>query len=224
MQSAALVPAYNESETIGSVIDGVSEHVDDVIVVNDASTDGTPEIARQHEAIVIDHAVNTGVGGALRTGYRYIIGREYDIVVQIDSDGQHDPSYVPEVFMALEDADVVLGSRYLNDSYQDYSRTRQTGIRFFTKLVNALGGIEITDVTSGFRVYRVDVLRDIIHSSDDHWAVEQTLDTARNGYLLREVSTEMPTRSTGRSQFTIDTFLFYPIRMMKVLLRVLIFR
>jgi glycosyltransferase involved in cell wall biosynthesis len=224
VKSAALVPAYNESEIIGSVIEGVSDHVNDVIVVDDASTDDTAEIARQSGAIVIIHAVNTGVGGALRTGYRYAIGREYDVVVQIDGDDQHDPTYVPEMLAAVEDADVVIGSRYLNDSCKDHSRIRQAGIRFFTELVNALGGVEITDVTSGFRVYRVNVLREILHSSDDHWAVEQTLETARKGYRLQEISTEMPTRTTGRSQFTLDTFLFYPIRMTEVLLRVLIFR
>lgn len=223
MKSAALVPAYNESETIVSVVEGVSDHVDDVVVVDDASTDNSAKIVRQSEAIVIEHSINVGVGGALRTGYRYVIESGYDLLITIDGDGQHDPAYVLELLAAIEDADVVIGSRYLNESYIDYPLVRKFGNRFFTYLVKSITDVEITDVTSGFRAYRVEALSQIIHDSDDHWAVEQTLETARKGFRIREVSTEMPTRMAGSSKFTLSTFLFYPIRMMEVLLRGLIF-
>lgn len=224
MQILGLIPAYNESASVGAVIDSTIPFVDEVVVIDDASSDGTGEIGREHGATVISHAVNVGVGGALRTGYRYAIRNGYDVVVQIDGDGQHDPSYIPELLASLESNDVVIGSRYLNDSIRDYSPLRRLGIRFFTEAVNRLSQSEITDVTSGYRVYRTSVLRDIIHQSDKHWAVEQTLEAAKSGLQIEEVSVEMPTRSSGNSQFDVETFVMYPIRMTDIIFRILVFR
>jgi len=225
VRTVAVIPAYNESETIGPVIEETGEYVDRVVVVDDGSSDDTAAIARDHGATVVEHVFNTGVGGAVRTGYQYAIKHDYDWVVQVDADGQHDPAKIPELLDVAEDGhDMVIASRYLNESYQDYSATRNVGIQFFTRLVNALGDIEITDVTSGFRVYRVSMLAEILHRGDKHWAIEQTLEAAKGGYAITEVSTKMPTREEGESQFTIDTFALYPIRMTDTILRVLLFR
>jgi glycosyltransferase involved in cell wall biosynthesis len=218
------VPAYNETNTIGSVVCETANFVDEVVVIDDGSSDDTAAVAKDHGATVIPHAINTGVGGAVRTGYLYAIRNNYTIVVQIDADGQHNPAYIPELLDGVEDCDMVIGSRYLNESYKDYALIRNIGIQFFTAAVNFLGGVEITDVTSGFRVYRVSILDDILHHSDKHWAVEQTLGAAKQGLDTMEVSVEMPTRDEGESQFTLDTFALYPIRMADVMLRVLIFR
>ena len=224
MCTVAVVPAYNEADTVGPVVEQTREYVDRVVVVDDGSTDDTAEIARRHGASVIEHVVNTGVGGAVRTGYRYAIRNGYDFVLQIDADGQHDPAYIPLLLEAADDADMVIASRYLNESFEDYSTVRKLGIRFFTRLVNRLGGVEVTDVTSGFRVYRVSALESILHRSDRHWAVEQTLEAASKGHRIVEVSAEMPTRETGQSQFTLDTLVLYPARMADVIVRVLVFR
>ena len=224
MRTVAVVPAYNESNTIGPIIDETVAYVDKVVVVDDGSSDDTTAIAKDHGATVIPHAINTGVGGAVRTGYLYAIRNGYDFIVQIDADGQHDPAYIPELLDAAEEHDMVIGSRYLNDSYKGYSLVRNAGIQFFTAAVNLLGRTDITDVTSGFRVYRVDRLAEILHHSDKHWAVEQTLGAAREGLRTCEVSVEMPTRDEGESQFTLDTFALYPIRMADIMLRILIFR
>jgi glycosyltransferase involved in cell wall biosynthesis len=224
VRTLAVIPAYNERETIGTVVDETGEFVDRVAVVDDGSTDETARIARDHGARVLEHVFNTGVGGAVRTGYRYAIEQDFDFVVQVDADGQHDPSQIPRLLSAAEDADMVIGSRYLNESFGEYSTVRKLGIRFFTRLVNVLGGVEITDVTSGFRVYRVDALESILHESDAHWAVEQTLEAARRDHEIVEVSTEIPTRSEGESQFTLETFVLYPLRMTDVALRVMLFR
>lgn len=224
MRTVAVIPAYNEASTIGPVVDDTAEYVDRVVVVNDGSGDDTAAIARDHGAIVVEHVFNTGVGGAVRTGYQYAIQHDFDWVVQVDADGQHDPAKIPELLALAGDYDMVIASRYLNESYQDYSATRNAGIRFFTRLVNRLGGIDITDVTSGFRVYRVSMLESVLHRSDKHWAIEQTLEAAKGGYRITEVSTEMPTREDGESQFTLDTFALYPLRMTDTILRVLLFR
>lgn len=220
----AVIPAYNESTTIGSVVTETAPHVDEVVVVDDGSTDDTARIARDYGATVVTHIVNTGVGGAVRTGYRYAIRNGYDFVAQVDGDGQHDPSYLPDLLEVAQDNDMIIGSRYLNESIEDYSLIRRTGIKFFTKVVNTLGGIGITDVTSGYRIYRVSMLEEIIHRSNKHWAVEQTLQAANSGYRIREMSVEMPTREEGASQFDIETFVMYPIRMADTIVRVLVFR
>jgi len=220
----AVVPAYNEADTIGDVVASTREHVDEVVVVDDGSSDDTAAIARDHGATVVTHVVNTGVGGAVRTGYRYAIRNDYDFVAQVDGDGQHDPGYLPEMLAVAEDYDMVIGSRYLNESIRDYSFVRRAGITFFTWVVNVLGGIDITDVTSGFRVYRVSMLEEILHRSDKHWAVEQTLQAAEKGYRIYELSVEMPTREEGASQFDVETFVMYPVRMADTVLRILVFR
>nr|WP_191449533.1 glycosyltransferase family 2 protein [Haloarcula sp. CBA1122] len=224
VRTVAVIPAYNESSTIGSVIDGTSRYVDEVVVVDDGSSDDTAAIAREHGAHVVTHVFNTGVGGAVRTGYQYAIRHDYDFVVQVDADGQHDPEKIPTLLSHAEDADMVIGSRYLNESIDDYPLIRRLGITFFTTVVRKLGGIDITDVTSGFRVYRVSALQDILHRSDNHWAVEQTLDAAQRGQRIEEVSIEMPIRDEGESQFSLDTLVLYPLRMTDTVFRVLLFR
>lgn len=224
MQTVAVIPAYNEADTIGPVIDETGRHVSQVVVVDDASTDETAAIARRHGASVIEHVINTGVGGALRTGYRYAIRNDFVFVVQVDADGQHDPTYIPDLLAAATDHDMVIGSRYLNRSYENYPWIRRLGIRFFTSLVNRLGNIDITDVTSGYRVYRTAALEGMMHRTDSHWAIEQTLEAAKCDCRIEEVSVEMPVRETGRSHLTPDILFVYPIRMVDVILRVMVFR
>lgn len=224
MRSVAIIPAHNEAESIQAIIDEADSYVSEVVVVDDASTDETAAIARNQGAAVIEHTLNTGVGGALRTGYRYAIRGNYDLVVQIDGDGQHDPSYIPQLLETAENCNMVIGSRYLNQSHKDYSLIRRLGIQFFTKVINKIGNVSTSDVTSGFRAYWVEDLEHIIHRSDKHWAIEQTLDAAKNDFNIKEISVEMPVRENGNSHFTIGILLAYPIRMIDTILRVVIFR
>lgn len=105
---------------------------------------------------------------------------------------------------AAEGCDMVISSRYL--------------------LVNRVGEADVTDVTSGFRVYRTEALKGILHNSNRHWAVEQTLEASRKGLEIREVSVEMPVREAGESQFDLATLIFYPLRMLDIVARILVFR
>ncbi|MCU4717695.1 glycosyltransferase family 2 protein [Halapricum hydrolyticum] len=220
----AIVPAYNEAGTIADVVAETSRYVDKVVVIDDASTDGTESRAREVADGVVSHPRNMGVGGAVHTGYLVGVREEFDVVVQIDGDGQHDPADIPRLLERIADgADMVIGSRFLNDSYREYSLVRRAGIRFFTWEVNALAGLDITDVTSGFRAYTTALLADLSRPENSHWALEQTLEASRKGYRIVEVSTPMPPETDG-SQFDLGTFLKYPPRMIKTTMKVLLFR
>lgn len=221
----AVIPAFNEERTIAKVVRGVRKYVDEVFVIDDSSDDRTVEMAKEAGAKVVRHKINRGVGAAQRTGYRIALMEGYDIVVQIDADGQHNPDFVPVmVDKVLGGADIVIASRFMNESYRNYSFTRRAGIIFFTKFVSVFGGVEITDVTSGFRAYSRKALEVLGRLPDRNWAVEQTLEAALKGLKIEEISAEMPPRKIGKSQFNLETFLKYPLRALESFLRVLIFR
>jgi len=221
----AIVPAYNESETVADVVTETRRYVDKVVVVDDASTDDTADRAREVADGVVTHPKNMGVGGAVHTGYQVGVREGFDVVIQIDGDGQHDPADIPRLLAKMDedDADMVIGSRWLNDSHKEYSFVRRAGIRFFTWEVNRLSDLDITDVTSGFRAYSGELLADLSRPENSHWALEQTLEASRKGYRIAEVSTPMPPETDG-SQFDLGTFLKYPPRMLKTTLKVLLFR
>ena len=221
----AIIPAYNESGTLEQVITNTRIFVDKVVVIDDSSTDNTASIAKEQADGVVVHYKNTGVGGAVHTGYQVAIREGHDIVIQIDGDGQHDPEYIPELIQKIDevDADMVIGSRWLNESHKQYSVVRRSGIQFFTYEANLIGDLSITDVTSGFRAYRVDMLEELSRPENSHWALEQTLEAAREGFSITEVSVPMPPETEG-SQFDLKTFLAYPPRMMLITLKILLWR
>jgi glycosyltransferase involved in cell wall biosynthesis len=221
----AIIPAYNESGTIAEVIQQTAQYVDKVLVINDASTDNTEEVAREHADGVVSHPKNMGVGGAVDTGYLAAIREGYDIVIQIDGDGQHDPSYIPGLIDKLTetDADMVIGSRWRNESHKEYSLVRRAGIQFFTMETNVIADTKITDVTSGYRAYRTSMLENLGRPAKSHWALEQTIEAARKGYQIEEISVPMEPETEG-SQFDIGTLLKYPPRMVLTTFKVLLYR
>ena len=220
-----LVPAYNEADTVADVVRAAKPYADDVVVVDDASDDDTGSVAREVADGVVTHPTNLGVGAALHTGYRLPLRKEYDVVVQLDGDGQHDPSHIPEMVARLTEtgAGMVVGSRWLNSSHKEYPPLRRAGIRFFTLEANLLGGVDVTDITSGYRVYDASLLAELGRPANGHWALEQTLEVARNGHDIEEVSVRMPPDSEG-SQFDLETYAKYPARMVLTTLKVLLFR
>jgi glycosyltransferase involved in cell wall biosynthesis len=221
----AIVPAYNESGSIADVVVETKQYVDKVVVIDDDSTDDTVARAREVADGVVSHPQNMGVGGAVHTGYLVGVREGFDVVVQIDGDGQHDPADIPRLLekIAQDDADMVIGSRWLNESYKEYSFVRRAGIQFFTWEANVLSDLDITDVTSGFRAYTTELLADLSRPENSHWALEQTLEASRKGYRIVEISTPMPPDTEG-SQFDLGTFLKYPPRMIKTTMKVLLFR
>jgi len=226
MEVIAIIPAYNEEKTIAQVVEGTKNYIKDVLVIDDASTDNTPTEAYKAGAEVVTHILNQGVGGAQRTGYHIAFERNYDYIVQLDGDGQHNPEYIPQMikYAVSEGYDILIGSRFLNSSYKKIPYWRKIGIKFFTWMVNFFGKIKITDVTSGYRVYKTEALKKLTEISDKNWAIEQTLEAAVKGLKIGEYSVEMPLRNAGQSQFDFKTAFRYPFRIFEATLRVLIFR
>lgn len=150
------IPAFNEEKTIARVILGAQKHADIVIVCDDGSADLTGEIAERLGAIVIRHEKNRGYGAALQSLFKRSKELKVDVLVTIDSDGQHDPSEIPILIKPIKagTAEVVLGSRFKNDQgTADMPKYRKFGIKLITKLSNGSSGSNISDAQSGFRAY-----------------------------------------------------------------------
>lgn len=220
----AIIPAYDEAKTIAEIVQETKKYVDMVFVVDDGSTDNTAQVAQQNGAQVIRHRVNRGIGAAQQSGYDAAINNEFDYIVQLDSDGQHNPKHILEMLEVAKECDMVIASRFLNKSYRSYPFFRRLGVSFFTLVANLLTHVGITDVTSGYRVYRTESLRKLSRISSRHWAVEQTLEVGKKGFKIKEVSVEMPVRNTGKSQFSVARYTLYPLRMIWVVLKVMLFK
>ncbi|GMV94332.1 MAG: glycosyl transferase family 2 [Candidatus Hydrogenedentota bacterium] len=151
-----IIPAYNEEETIGDVVAALRTHSPDydVLVIDDGSHDRTAERVRATgHAALVRLPYNLGIGGAMQTGFKFAIRHGYDIAIQCDADGQHPVEQIPSLVERLSqnDADVVIGSRYVADSGYTPSLSRRIGKSILSRLVDALIGGGITDTTSGFR-------------------------------------------------------------------------
>lgn len=223
---AAIIPAHNEADSIGQIVKDARKFVDEVIVIDDCSTDETADIASAAGARVIKHVFNTGIGGALRTGYVYCLEQKFSTVVQLDGDGQHDPKFIPFLLDTLRSSnlDIVTGSRFLNKNHLSHSFVRRVGIRFFSDTVQFLTSKKVTDITSGYRVYNIKAISKLEDIDEKHWAVDQTLRAIKLGLKYQEVPVEMPLRQNGKSQFDLTTFTWYPFRMFRVILSIMLFR
>jgi len=160
-----LIPAYNAELTLGSVLGKTQPLHIDTIVVNDGSVDGTRRVASNYGAHLLEHPSNFGKGAALRTGFQYILGKDYQIVITLDADGQHDPSEIPsllQIFQAVK-PDILIASR--SPEFERMTFLRRFWNRLGAKAVARLCHSDITDSQSGFRLVRVEVLRKIILST-----------------------------------------------------------
>ncbi len=212
-----VIAAKNESKTIGNVIDQINSlklpYSYKILVVNDGSTDDTVLIAKKKGAFVINHFLNLGIGGATKTGYIGSLFFKPEIVITIDADGQHDPKYIPEIVSMIksENIDLVYASRF---STIDYKTTmiRTVGNKFYTNLVNKLGKISITDVTTGYRGIRFEKIESVFFISETNFAIEFAIRAGRNGLKIGEIAAKTVSRDFGTSQFhKIEKFFVYNI-------------
>ena len=161
-RSLAVLPVFNEVKYVHRVLDEVLQHSQHVLVVDDGSTDGTAEeLASRDDVAVVSHTVNQGYGAALRTAFHYAIEHRYWGLVTVDCDGQHEPQRIPRFIAALQQADIVSGSRYLKqyDGDSEPPGQRRWVNQVITAELNQLLGVSLTDTFCGFKAYRVEALR-----------------------------------------------------------------
>jgi hypothetical protein len=221
---AIIIPAFNEEDSLGRVIRRVQEAqtTADIVVVNDGSSDATPHIAEGYGATVLSLPYNLGIGSAMQTGFIYARDQSYDAAIQVDGDGQHDPAEIVELLQALEreSADVVIGSRYIEERGYITPWLRRFGIMILSSVISLLVGQRITDPTSGFRALN----RRAIHfcAEDypfDYPEPESVVLFRRVGLKVVEIPVTMNPRYGGQSSITPLRSGYY---MVKVILAIFI--
>jgi len=219
-----IIPAFNEEGSVGKVVKEVKEHLPqiDILVVNDGSSDPTSEKAKEAGAVVLDLPFNLGIGGAMQAGYKYAFEKGYEIAIQVDGDGQHDPKEIPKLLRALEEkeVDMVIGTRFIGDSEFKSSMMRRVGISIFSRVISLIVGQKITDPTSGFRaVNRKAIQLFAFDYPQDYPEPEVFVLLYKCGLKVAEVPIGMSKRYAGESSITKLRSIYY---MVKVLLAIFV--
>lgn len=226
LKKLIIIPAYNEECNIEKTVMSIERNARDFdyVVINDCSTDKTKQICEDRGFNVVNLPINLGIGGAVQTGYRYALKEGYDVAVQVDGDGQHDPEFLEEMADYLEknDLDMVIGSRFIERKGFQSSKMRRVGIRFFSGLIKVLTGQMITDPTSGLRMAGRNVIE--IFANDyprDYPEPESVVAILRRGMKVGEIPVIMREREGGVSSISMNKSVYY---MVKVTLAMLIER
>lgn len=197
-----IMPAWNESEAIGNTINEVFEFgpLCDVLVVDDGSRDNTAQVAREAGATVVELPFNMGVGGAMRTGFKYAKMHGYSQVIQVDADGQHDPRDIKAVLDGLRETDIVIGARFADKGNYSVRGPRKWAMNVLAWTISRIARTKLTDVTSGFRAANAKAIRQYV----DHYPAEYLGDTIdslvvaiRAGCTVRQVGVSMRERQGG---------------------------
>ena len=200
-----LVPAYNEAESIGWVLDRIPPRVcgleTAVLVVDDGSRDATGDIAAEHGAIVARHVINRGGGAALRTGYRLLSDSRTSIVVTLDADGQHLPSEMERLVEPVLDGEVAVahGSRVLGNAEPNHY-ARELGIVVFNRVVSLITRTKVSDCSNGYRAVRTDVLPQLVLRQEQFHTSEFLIEAIKRGVPAKEVPVTVASRRHGHSK------------------------
>jgi hypothetical protein len=201
-----VIPAYNEAETIQSVVRSLPEEVYgyrvEPIVVSDGSADDTARRAEIDCEVVVEHPLNQGQGGALKTGFEIARENRAKIVVTMDADGQHPASQLEDLVRPIidDDADFVMGSRYTGRDLTTNGFTRESGIRTFTWIINKLTKSEITDCTNGFRAVRGSELEKLRLTEDRFSAPELIIEARKHDLRIMEIPITIEERQAGETK------------------------
>jgi len=212
-----IVPAHDEEASLPRTLAELRAAAPgtDVLVVDDGSRDGTSAAARAAGVEVVRHVVNLGVGGALQTGFCWACARGYEVGVQLDADGQHDPRWLAALLAPVLEGrcDVAIGSRFVSRTGYRAPAGRRLGMMLFSSVVRLALGRRIADTTSGFRAYRREVMEACRREfPNDFPDAPLLIALARRGFRLLEVPVEMRERTAGRSFYTLGKRLYYPYK------------
>ncbi|MBP3885360.1 MAG: glycosyltransferase family 2 protein [Olsenella sp.] len=222
MRALIVIPAYNEEDSIVSVVESVVAAGYDYVVINDGSKDGTLRACREHGINVVDLPQNLGIGGAVQTGHLYAYHHDYDVDVQIDGDGQHDISYLPRLLEKIEEGyDLVIGSRFVEQTGGFQSTAlRRFGISWLRGCIKRVSGLTITDATSGFRASGRRAIELFSRRYPTDYPEPESIVFAHNeGLEICEVPVVMRERQGGTSSIGVLSSVYY---MIKVTLAILI--
>jgi glycosyltransferase involved in cell wall biosynthesis len=215
---AAVIPAYNEEDSIAQVVHTVCTVAQanrfsmDAIVINDCSSDRTAEIIDALPCIALHLPVNLGIGGAVQTGFRYAFENNYDFAVQVDGDGQHPAEEITKLLheMKARNLDVAIGSRFIDKEGFQSSRLRRAGILWFRWLNGFLADVDIRDSTSGFRMLNRKALALVNeYYPDEYPEPEAIILYAKNHLKIGEVAVTMKARQGGISSIGFFTAVYY---------------
>lgn len=212
-----IIPAYNESESIEATVRDIIEKAPDFdyIVINDCSTDNTAEICRRNHFHVLNLPVNLGIGGAVQTGYLYGWRQGYDVAVQVDGDGQHDPMFLGKMaeYLEKENLDMVIGSRFIEKKGFQSSGARRVGIRYFSWLIHLLTRVRITDPTSGLRMVNRKIMKEFsLNYPKDYPEPESVVAIICRGYQVKEIPVIMRERMGGVSSISMKKSVYYMVK------------
>lgn len=224
MKKLIIIPAYNESENIEKTVHAIEKNAPgfDYVIINDCSTDNTREICERAGFNIINLPINLGIGGAVQTGYRYSYEEGYDLAVQVDGDGQHDPKFLNTMseYLIKNELDMVIGSRFINKEGFQSSGARRMGIKYFTVLIKILTGKKITDPTSGLRMINRKIMKIFAYDyPKDYPEPESVVAILRKRSKVEEIPVVMKARTGGTSSISPKKSVYY---MIKVTLAILI--
>lgn len=226
MKKLIIIPAYNESANIEKTVASIKKDAKgfDYVIINDCSVDNTRKICEDNGFNIVNLPINLGIGGAVQTGYRYAYEHGYDVAVQVDGDGQHDPEFLDTMAVYLIDhnLDMVIGSRFIEKKGFQSSYTRRMGIRFFTGLIKLMTRKTITDPTSGLRMIGRNAM--VLFAYDyprDYPEPESVVAILRRNMKVEEIPVVMKAREGGVSSISLKKSVYY---MIKVPLAILIER
>jgi len=218
MKTLVIIPAHNEEESLHVLLEEVRHAGFDAVVINDASSDATESLAIAAEFPVLSLPVNLGIGGGVQTGFLYALRNGYDIVVQVDGDGQHDPGQISKVIgpIVAGESDCVIGSRYMPEAPDTGYKTpfaRRIGMYFSTGILHLATGLHIHDTTSGFRALNRTAFSFFATEYPvDHPEAESLLLLHQAGFRIQEIPVRMRCRTGGQSLFTFFKAMLYPLR------------
>lgn len=219
-----IIPALDEEASLPQVLADLRSEVPDcdIVVVDDGSTDLTVDVARRGGAVVLSLPFNLGIGGALRTGFRYAVNEGYDRAVQFDGDGQHDPAAVSALFAALDQgADMAVGTRFADPAHTyQVGAARRHAMQLLEALVRLLLGRTFTDTTSGFRAFDRPMLEFFARNYPVEYmeSVEALLAASYAGFRVVEVPAAMRARAGGRPSTLRLKLVYHYVRLLLMLL------
>jgi len=217
MKVLVIIPAYNEEKSIEKVIIKLQADYPkaDYLVINDCSKDNTLQVLKDCKASFLNLPLNLGIGGGVQSGYKYALQNGYDIAIQIDGDGQHDTSYLEKVIAPIVagNADIVIGSRFIDKEGFQSSGIRRIGIRFLSMLIYLCCGTKVNDVTSGFRAVNRKYIE--LYANEypvDYPEPEAIVRASLEGAKIVEMPVVMKERQAGESSISSWKSIYYMIK------------